>query len=690
MRSIETRFALNNYWQNVVLVYDANRIFFHLHCKVVNGRLILNGSGYNQNFNTEIKQMSGRQYHGYDGAPLRDFCIKTFGRDKIWSALDDQHNAFHIKFLEGKRPYERFKKPLIQLPPIPEPVYGHQSESIAFILTRGSCILAEDMGLGKTLEEMISRRHVKPEVSWYVAPRSALKAVEREHRKWNMPWPTEMMTPQGLVKRIKALEGQEFTPPQWLTLDEASDYKNPTSQRSQAAKIISDAMREYWGDDCFIVLMSGTPAPKSPLDLWMLAEIARPGYLIEGSVNFLRDRLAILVDRDFGGGIHKHIIAWKDREDFCDTCGKSKAEHLPPKTDEFNQTQEDLELFDPPDHEFKPGKNEVKLLYKRLDGLMLVKKKSECTDLPDKRFEVIELEPSHKILQIARTIANTARTAAEALSQLCTLSDGFLYNDTASGVECCPVCKSKKETLDFVLKPQFEGCTLPEYMLTYNNDGEEQYDMEDTGFATFQEYQNHYYEHRMMPCIRCDGKGEVKTYTRTMEEVVTPKDDALRELIERHEEVGRFVTYAAFQGSVDRITKIYQDMGWQTITWDGRGIRCTVPEMDPLDLFQDAKSQYPLVGFIGHPRAAGMGLTLTASPGCCFFSNTFNAVDRLQAADRIHRLSMDVNRGATIYDLFHLPTDRLVHNNLMEKIARQDLTLGLDVDMAKVLESLSK
>ena len=84
-----------------------------------------------------------------------------------------------------------------------------------------------------------------------------------------------------------------------------------------------------------------------------------------------------------------------------------------------------------------------------------------------------------------------------------------------------------------------------------------------------------------------------------------------------------------------------------------------------------------------------MGLTLTASPGCVFWSNTFNAVDRLQAQDRIHRLGMDVIRGATIYDLYHLPTDYLVAANLTEKIARQDLTMGLDISMKEVLESLN-
>ena len=694
MRVIETKFALGGYWKKVVMVYDQRRIFFHLDCIVQDRRIKLDGSGFSTAFNYEVKQMGGRQYHGYDGAPLREYCLKWFGRDRIWSAEDSQHNAFHIAFLEGKKPYARWKGPLITMPPemagyvdelklidLAFKLYNHQDETVRFILTRRQDIIAEEMGVGKTLAEMLARKYSKPAVSWYVAPRSALKATEREHRKWKMPWPTEMMTPQGLVKRVKDLEGQDFIPPRWLTLDEAHEYKNPTAQRSQAAKIMADAMREYWGDDCEIILMTGSPAPKSPLDWFFLVEIARPGYLIEGSLHQMKERLAILVDRDFGGGVHKHIEAWRDREDFCDTCGKEKA----------NPDHGEVSELTPEVHEFKPGKNEVKFLYQRLDGLVIRKKLLECTDLPEMRYEQIILDPSHKMLQLARSIANTARTTALALTQLCTLSDGFLYQDVESGVECCSVCGGKKEVLDFELKQEFEGCTLPEYAYqveSFDDEGNPEVVTENVGSMSEDEWRTRYFTQKMMPCIRCEGKGEVKTYTRTEQEVETPKDDALRELIERHDEVGRFVTYAAFQGSVDRIIRIYQDMGWQTIRWDGRGVHCSVSDIDPLDLFQDMKGLFPKVGFIGHPRAAGMGLTLTASPGACFYSNTFNAVDRLQASKRIHRLSMDIKRGATTYDLFHLPTDRLVFNNISEKIARQELTLGIDVDMAEILRSL--
>ena len=72
------------------------------------------------------------------------------------------------------------------------------------------------------------------------------------------------------------------------------------------------------------------------------------------------------------------------------------------------------------------------------------------------------------------------------------------------------------------------------------------------------------------------------------------------------------------------------------------------------------------------------------SPGAVFYSNSFSGEDRMQAEDRIHRIGMDENRGATIYDLIHLGTDDLVLQNLMKKKRLQDLTLG---ELDSLLES---
>jgi hypothetical protein len=128
-------------------------------------------------------------------------------------------------------------------------------------------------------------------------------------------------------------------------------------------------------------------------------------------------------------------------------------------------------------------------------------------------------------------------------------------------------------------------------------------------------------------------------------------------------------------------------MGWQHIKADGKGWSTTVGSVrggkDMLKMFQEKEKSVERLAFIGQPGAAGMGLNLTASPSIVFYSNDFNGDSRIQAIERIHRPGMDINRGATIYDLIHLPTDQYVLDNLDKKVKLQGITLGRMVEELK-------
>ena len=179
-------------------------------------------------------------------------------------------------------------------------------------------------------------------------------------------------------------------------------------------------------------------------------------------------------------------------------------------------------------------------------------------------------------------------------------------------------------------------------------------------------------------CPQCSATGTVISTSRAAEQVPSPKEDALKEILDEHDEVGRLVVYGGFTGTVDRICSVAQKAKWNFIRVDGRGWFSDLKGNPSrlLDIFQDEKNQYERVCFVGQPSSAGFGLTLTASPTILYYSNDFNFESRQQSEDRIHRLGMDVNRGATIIDLFHLPSDELILNNLQKKRKLQDLTLG--------------
>jgi SNF2 family DNA or RNA helicase len=484
------------------------------------------------------------------------------------------------------------------------------------------------------LAAFLAIEEVKPKKVWWISSVSGVKATERELRIWKADFKPVLMTYERLLKMVKNNEIKDEDLPDFIVFDEAHKVKTPTAQRSQAAATVADAMREKYGLDAFVILMTGTPAPKDPSDWWHLSRVACPVFLREGTWQKFRARLAIVVAREnqVTGGMFPQLVSWRDNEDKCDICGKLQAVHeLPP----FNADR----------HPFKKSSNEVVRLYKRMKGLVLPMFKKDCLDLPDKRYEVIRLEPTAEMKRIAQMIASKATRVIERLTLLRELSDGFQYKTIDGPLIKCPECKGKGARLDFILK----------------EDSEE-------------------FEEAEVECYYCDGQGEVPRQVRTATDIFTPKADALIELLDAHESGGRLVTYGGFTGTIDKIVALSHKEHWATVRADGRGWVCEDWEENPikedaLTLFQDMLEEYPRVNFVGHPESAGEGITLTRSPSIVYYSNDFNNKSRLQSEDRIHRIGMDINKGATIYDLCCLETDYMILQNLREKKRLQTITL---------------
>lgn len=563
--------------------------------------------GYNQTLMAEIKAMQGRKYHGYDEINPR----------KLWSIPDTPRNRFQLSYLMGENPYDHYDKPLLTIDKFDRSVFEHQKEITAFELTRRCCIVAAEMATGKTLAtiECIERSGITN--WWWVGPKWALRAVQNEFKKWKAKVQPIYFTYEALLKVTK--QGN-FILPEGIVFDEAAKIKNPQAQRSQAARHIADLMREKFPYP-FIILLSGAPAPKSPIDWWHLCEIACPGFLKEGDINKFKERLAIISkEESISGATFQKIVAWRDDSNRCTECGLMKEDH-------------DLDVS----HGFQPGVNEVYKLYERMKGLVIVKRKKECLDLPDKIFRIIRCQPTQETLRAYSLIKNTSKTAIEALTRARELSDGFQYAEVESGPGVCTLCNGTG-----TISGQLVGTD------------------------------------ESVQCTNCNGTGACKTYVRQAQQFPCPKDGELIQLLEEHEDIGRLVVFAGFTGAIDKISELCVKSRWDVTQLDGRGLRYfgeNISSRDPLDLFLDIEHDRN-VCFVSHPGSGGAGLNLQVSPTCVFYSNDFNADYRIQAMERIHRPGMDYNRGATIVDLFHLPTDEYVHDNLSTKINLQALTLG--------------
>jgi len=895
----------------------------------------------------EIKAMSGAKWHGFEDPPR-----------KVWSITDNAHNAFQLDYLQGKDPYAPFDKEIIKQQYV-RPLYEHQKDAADFLLSRHYCVLAGEMGVGKTLCVIETMERSGCKDIWYVAPKSGIRAVEREFDVWNFDLDIKMMTYEKMTNVIKNWKAGD-TAPDFVVFDESQKIKTPTTQRSQAAMMLANGVRQDWGDSGFVILMSGSPAPKAPSDWWhqcfskdtwtltldgpkqirelisqpigirvqgqnyqtngffktgtrklyklktkegysveatsdhkfrksngewcelkdlklgdslqlanysdfnwdgcgtfgdgyilgllfgdgniykkgnnyygrlqffeedyhlieilkdyfpsdfnitgnnpwqihdnyitelvrefgfdnkkkitpffessissdcmrgflrgffdadghaeksrlritlsqtdrnriytvqrMLTyfgiqsnicvkkksssciegrkinsaeinyilfvtnidaihfeerigfhhqkkiktlhkrienrhnwlrrfvtvkditysktddvfdinvpkvhafaangflahncEVGCPGFLKEGDIHKFKRSLAVVIQRETfqGGGVYPHLQTWLDDECKCAVCGELEHDDV-----------HDKDMCADNYHAFIESKNEVARLYRRMDGLVLVQLKKDHLDLPDKIYRRIVLKPDQETLQIAKSLVQTSPTVIGGLTLVRELSDGFQYQEVKDGTMTCKVCGGLGRMIN-PIEPE-EKCD----------------------------------------CDGCGGSGQCTKYKRTIEDVGSPKDAALLDLLDAHDDCGRIVVYASFTGSVDRIVQICHDHGWATIRVDGRGWNCSIDECDPLSLFQDQLIEHPKVAFIAHPESGGIGLTLTASPTIVYYSNDFNAASRIQSEDRIHRPGLDLNRGATIIDLIHLPTDDLVLKNLQQKRRLQSLTLG--------------
>jgi len=584
----------------------------------------------------EIKSMAGSKWHGYE-EPKR----------MVWSVADCQRNRFQLGYLAGNDVYAWFDREVVKHV-YTRPLMAHQCDLADHFLTFHYGIMAAEMRTGKTLaaQEVMERSGIKE--WWWIGPKTSLPNMRREFKKWNSD-PSikiEMMTYDALVRIID--EWETGAPvPQGVIVDESSRAKGEHSQRSLALQTLADMVRDKYGFDGYVIEMSGTPSPKSPLDWWRQCEIAWPGFIKEGSQKALEARLAIMKKHEFEAGVFNKRAAWLDDELKCKHCGQLEAEGA--------HTAEAGDY-----HIYEPSVNEVSYLYERLKGLVIIKHLKDCVELPTKTFRRITCRPTASTLRVAKALVESAPNTITGLTWARELSDGFQYRDIPDGMMQCTHCHGTK-TVEEWFDPSDEERTF------------QAVDMLDKDLVRR-------LQKRSIPCPQCNGKGEVTKTKRVAREVPCPKDKALRGLLEECEETGRIVIFSGFTGSVDRVAGLCRKEGWDVVRCDGRGWLVTkvngdvVLDEEALDYWANLED-HQRVAFVSHPESGGMSLTLRESRMVVFWSNSFKPEYRTQAAARIQSLGKD-NPGLLIVDLIHLPTDQRVLDVIQENRQLELLTMG--------------
>lgn len=641
----------------------------------------------------EFKSMSGAQYHGYDKKNPR----------KLWTVDDNPRNKFRmdamrwmgtkngVPILGEHNPYARYDLPMVSVPCEPRmfddgsgariaPYYGHQQGGVEFVVTVRQCILAWDMGTGKTLVIGTAMEWAKKNLGWldddfwFVCKNGALYEVQLGFLQWDIQVKARFMSYETMKKAVETWpRGKK--PPKFIVFDESTQIKSPTAQRSLAALHLSNAMRSEHRDP-FVVCMTGTPSPKNPCDWWMQAEVACPGFIREGDWTKFRRRLAIIQKNQRGddGGVYNTVKkdadgnqCWYDDERRCKECGEYPEHQIHKRVIDTGAGK----VANPKAHAWIKSVNEVLLIDKRLQGFVSKKFKKDCLDLPERIYVVKRCRTTQQVRNAAQLVAKSARGAADALTKLRELSDGFQYQDVASEYIKCPMCAGSG-TMLAKMDPENPGLPPSD---------------EARSLGRLVEYEK--------ACDQCNGAKEVSVMARQTARVACPKDEVLEELLEEHDDIGRLAVYAGFTGSVDRCVDVALKNGWSVVRADGRGWHGFQPEGQPIlpadgkqlyHVFRFGQKQFPKVCFIAQASTAAHGLNFDCTPTIVNYSRDFNFENALQGDERNMRgriaetLKAHGRTHCTVVDIVHLASDEYILENHKKKRRLQALTLGEVVD----------
>lgn len=187
-----------------------------------------------------------------------------------------------------------------------------------------------------------------------------------------------------------------------------------------------------------------------------------------------------------------------------------------------------------------------------------------------------------------------------------------------------------------------------------------------------------------------DGFLYSKEYKDTKEKRTTkylpnnPKDSQLlsdlKELEDKTDNP-RLVIYCGYQATLDKLTHLIPK-DWAILKIDGRSWDVLNSEynknflLSEMDASTNSNTIEKLV-VLAQADAASTGLELSAAEKVIYYSNSFNGAARMQSEDRAYSKN---NGNIEIVDYIHLPTDKLVKDNLLTKKTLQAVTFGEIVD----------
>ena len=148
-------------------------------------------------------------------------------------------------------------------------LYPYQQAGADFLTGKTRALLADRMGLGKTIQAIVAAKQIDSPETLVICPASVIPNWEHEWRLWGGPENVRFVSFSKLIHE----NWREYSP--FLTIvDEAHYCKNPTAKRTRAALGIA-------GKSPFAWLLTGTPMPNNPTELYPFFKYLWPEELAD-------------------------------------------------------------------------------------------------------------------------------------------------------------------------------------------------------------------------------------------------------------------------------------------------------------------------------------------------------------------------------------------------------------------------
>lgn len=146
-------------------------------------------------------------------------------------------------------------------------LYKYQEDGVDFLLAQRRRYLADGMGLGKTVQACVAAARTDARRVLVVAPASTLPNWYHEWGEWGSDAQFAAASYNKLVAKPHHFIGRDWD---LVILDEAHYAKSRESQRTRASLTLARQAPRAW-------LLSGTPAPNGPHELWSPIKALWPG-----------------------------------------------------------------------------------------------------------------------------------------------------------------------------------------------------------------------------------------------------------------------------------------------------------------------------------------------------------------------------------------------------------------------------